>query len=667
VKLLEPLSIGANGVTAPSRVMFGPIETNLGRKRAFTAAHTAFYVRRAVGGAGIVVTEEASVHPSDWPYERSPLATNAGPGWSEIASAIAALQKNTGETHTASTGKTGTIEASTMEASTMVLAALGHAGGQGTSHWNQREMWAPSAVPEVASREVPKIMEQRDIDAVVRGFGDATALAIASGMHGVEINAGQFSIIRQFLSGLTNMRPDEYGQDRLKFAKEVLSIVRANAGGAIVALRLSVDELAPWAGIVPDAGAAIAVELAPFVDLITVVRGSIFSTWATQPDGHIEPGFGIDLARNVRTALRAANIAIPVIAQGSVVDAGQAEWIIDSEAADGVEMTRAQLADASLVSKLRNNQSARIRPCLLCNQTCKVRDNRSPIITCVVDPATGHEVDDQLPSETTEANRNTNAMIVGGGIAGLEAARVAALRGFNVAIAEQSGELGGVLRAAARGAGRSRLSAVVDWLITECEHLGVVVKLHTKVQDLVTTHGRIIVATGAINGTLPFAVTSGAHLVHAIDLLRADDPAVSLPEGPVAVWDPIGGPIALSVAELLAHHGRKVTLITPDLLIGEKQSLTGDLAPAQPRLHGLGVKLVKRALVRRVSDGKVEVEDRFSGDTAVIDANAFIACGHRLPLLDLDPKEQHCQIGDRVAPRTIHEAILEARRAAFAL
>ena len=79
-------------------------------------------------------------------------------------------------------------------------------------------MWAPSAVPEVASREVPKVMEQADIDAVVTGFADAAALAVRSGMHGVEINAGQFSLVRQFLSGLTNMRGDGYGSDRVRFA-----------------------------------------------------------------------------------------------------------------------------------------------------------------------------------------------------------------------------------------------------------------------------------------------------------------------------------------------------------------------------------------------------------------------------------------------------------------
>ena len=111
----------------------------------------------------------------------------------------------------------------------------------------------------------------------------------------------------------------------------------------------------------------------------------------------------------------------------------------------------------------------------------------------------------------------------------------------------------------------------------------------------------------------------------------------------------------------------KVTLVTPDLLVGEKLALTGDLAPAQPRLHGGGVTLIKRALVRNVSATEVLLEDRFSGVQTTIACETFIACGHRLPNTLLDPSELYPQAGDRVAPRTIHEAILEGRRAALAL
>lgn len=664
MKLIETLQIGRDHRIAPSRVMFGPHETNLGDRRSFSHRHVAYYERRARGGCGIIVVEEASVHPSDWPYERAPLASECGPGWSAIARAVAAAKSDS-----------------------IVLAGLGHNGGQGTSHWSQLPIWAPSAVPEVASREVPKVMERQDILDVIAGFRDATASAVASGLDGVEINAGQFSLIRQFLSGLTNMRADEYGTDRLAFAREVLREVRAAAGNAIVALRLSVDEMAPWAGIVPEAGAQIAVELAPFVDLITVVRGSIYTGWATRPDQHVEAGFGLGLARQVREALTAQGLHTPVFAQGSIVDWGQAEWAVGDGAADGVEMTRAQLADAELVNKVRLEKQARIRPCVLCNQTCKVRDNRNPIITCIVDPRTGHETEDAdadvhlgsgnsttpTPSNSPLARAGKVLHVIGGGVAGLETARVAALRGFQVTVHEASSNVGGVANIAALGAGRDRLANVSAWLANELTELNVELRLNDPISqdalDKSRSEGSVVVATGGTSGTLPFPIDSAATWMHAIEALEklAEIRSQFGDEQPIVVWDPIGGPIAISIAETLAQSGNKITLVTPDLLVGEKLSLTGDLAPAQPRLHGLKITLTKRALVRAVNEESVTIEDKFSGVVSDLPCSLFIACGHRLPDQTLDPDELLAQAGDRVAPRTIHEAILEGRRAAFAL
>src|SRR6202035_1674833 len=163
MKLLEPLALGAR--VAPSRVIFGPHETNLARGRAVSDRHVAYYGARAAGGAGVVVVEEASVHPSDWPYERCPLAVECASGWARVAAACQA-------------------------AGALALTAIGHAGGQGSSAYSQAPLWAPSRVPEVNSREVPKWMEEGDIRAVVAGFADAAATAIAAGLDGVEINAG---------------------------------------------------------------------------------------------------------------------------------------------------------------------------------------------------------------------------------------------------------------------------------------------------------------------------------------------------------------------------------------------------------------------------------------------------------------------------------------------
>ena len=648
VKLLEPLDLGAR--RARNRIVFGPHETNLARRRSISDRHVAYYARRAAGGAGVVVTEEASVHPWDQPYERAPLATECSEGWAQVAQAC---------------GEHGTL----------VLAALGHAGGQGSSHWNQRELWAPSRVPEVNSREVPKWMEAADIAEVVDGFAEAAAIAVRAGCDGVEVNAGQFSLVRQFLSGLTNHREDEWGQDRGRFLREVLTAVRAAVGDDhVVALRLCGDELAPWAGITPEQAPELAAGIAgddgaARIDLLTVVRGSIYSTSATRPDGHTPPGFNLDLTRNVRAAVHAASGGrVPVVAQGSIVDTDQAEWAIADGAADAVEMTRAQISDAELARKLELGQPERIRPCSLSNQRSQVRDNRNPIVTSLGDPFSGHETEDQ-PVEGRAAHALA-VTVVGGGPAGLEAARVAALRGHRVRVLEAGERFGGMVRTAQLGVGWERLGLLVDWLERECRTEGVELVTGHRVTAEELPDGHVILAVGSRAGEPGYRTTRAAQVRTAVEAL--DDPD-SLGEGPVLVWDPIGGPIGVSVAETLRAAGREVHVLTPDNIVGNELARSGDLAPANARLQQAGVQLHRRSILRAVKKGAVVVEDRFSGAERELPAGVVVAAGHRLPEdglweeLRARPGLHVQRVGDCVAPRTIHEAILEGRRAALAL
>jgi 2,4-dienoyl-CoA reductase (NADPH2) len=141
-----------------------------------------------------------------------------------------------------------------------------------------------------------------------------------------------------------------------------------------------------------------------------------------------------------------------------------------------------------------------------------------------------------------------------------------------------------------------------------------------------------------------------------------------LPNGPIAIWDPIGGPIAISVAELLASQ-RTVVLITPDQMIGKELSRSGDLTQANIRLYGANVRMVKCALLRRAGVGMIEIEDRFSGKRERIEAVALIDAGHRLPEDSVwqATGKSLVRAGDAVAPRSVHEAILEGRRAALSI
>ena len=642
--LLEPLPLGPR--TAPNRVLFGPHETNLGRGRSLSERHVAYYRRRAEGGCGTIVVEEASVHPSDWPYERAPLASQCGEGWARIVESC--------RPHGA-----------------LVIAGLGHAGGQGSSAFNQRELWAPSDEAEVNSREVPKIMEDSDIAAVVAGFRAAAVQATAAGCDGVEVNAGQHSLVRQFLSGLTNRRTDGYGSDRSRFAREVLQAVRSGLGpDRVLGLRLSADELAPWAGITPQQAEGLARELGQLVDYLVVVRGGIFSVAETRPDGHHRPGFNLELAAQIRSAVAGT---VPVIAQGSIVDWRQATAALAAGQCDGVEMTRAQLSDPDLVAKVASGRGDRVRPCILCNQWCKVRDNRNPIVSCVGEPRTGHEDRDPDPGGGTAAPRQV--LVVGAGPAGMEAARVAASRGHRVRLVERSSGTGGMVRPAAAGAGRDRLVALVDWLDAECRAEGVAIETATEIEaaELAGWNGEVILATGSRSGVGGYSVGEGATVVTAADLLAAIDAGNAqqvLPGSqPVVVWDPIGGPIGVSVGELLAASGRSVTYVTPDNIVGTLLSLTGDLAPANARLAQLGVDVVKRATLRSVDGAGVTVEDRFTAQRRTLPPTILVDAGPRLADDRLWRESGSCRVrvGDAVAPRTIGEAVLEGRRAALAL
>ncbi len=646
MKLLEPVELGP--VTAPNRLLFGPHVTNLGRRRALTDRHTAYYERRMAGGCGVVVVEEAAVHPSDWSYEHSPLAANCGAGWSAVAEAAA---------------RHGSV----------ALAALGHTGGQGSSAYSQRELWAPSGVPEVNSREVPKVMEQADIDAVVTGFGEAAELAVRSGLHGVEVNAGQHSLVRQFLSGLTNLRGDDYGADKLRFAREVLTTVRAAIGpGKVLGLRLSCDELAPWAGLTPESAAEVAAVLAEHVDHLVVVAGSIFSVQATRPDTHVPAGFNLDLVASIRTAVdgRAA-----VVAQGSIVDVAMAEQALADGRCDLVEMTRAQVADAALARKAAADPTA-IRPCILCNQTCQVRDARNPVVTCVVDPRSGHETLDP-DTEAGGAAHPSDVWVVGGGVTGLEAARVLAARGHLVRLTERSPALGGVLRVAAAADGRAPLARIADWLESECRRLGVDLQTGTEaspeqVEAASAAGTRIVLATGGHDLRPRCEVADDAVVVpvaRVLEAVAAGDAHGALPAGPVLVDDPIGGPVGVAIAETLAHAGRHVELATPDVIAGQLLSRTGDLAPANVRLAQAGVVVHKRVVLQRVDAEGAHLHDRYTGERTVVPCAAVVDAGHRVPddSLWAATGSRHARAGDAIAPRTVHEAVLEARRAALAV
>jgi 2,4-dienoyl-CoA reductase (NADPH2) len=317
-------------------------------------------------------------------------------------------------------------------------------------------------------------------------------------------------------------------------------------------------------------------------------------------------------------------------------------------------MTRAQIADPDLVAKLSRDESYRIRPCTRCNQTCQVRDARNPIVTCIGEPTSGRETED--PDWYVHAPHARDVVVVGAGPAGLEAARVAALRGHRVRVIERTDRVGGMARAAGPNA------ALIDWWEREHARLGTDLRLGTDSwePDAQTV---VIQATGSLPGHRTYEVAEGAEVLDVADVRRG---AATLPaDGVVVLFDPIGGPIAVALAEEL---GPRAVLLTQDNIAGNELARTGDLAPANTRLAQLGATIERRTLLRtvRIRDTalEVEVEDRYTGQRRTIPCSAVVDCGFRLPT---EPLDGAVQIGDAVAPRTILEAVLEARRVALAI
>jgi 2,4-dienoyl-CoA reductase-like NADH-dependent reductase (Old Yellow Enzyme family) len=621
-----------------------------------------YFTRRASGGAGLIVLEEAQVHPSSHPYQRALRAYDPRivSGWRLVGERV-------------------------HDAGALVLAQLSHAGMQGTGHIQKQVLWAPSAVPNPATLEMPKVMEPEDVAAVVKGFADAARLAVEAGLDGVEVNAGQHSLVRQFLSGLTNRRTDAYGGDpgrRLRFASEVLAAVRGSAGpSAIVGLRLCCDELAPWAGIRPEEAPGLASALASEgVDYVSVVIGSIYSVHATRAGMHEPPGYALEAARSVRDALD----GLPVLASGSLVDVAQAASAIGSGACDAVEMTRALIADPDLPSKVAEGRVAAVRPCIRCNQDCSVRNPTNAIVTCIHNPEAGYELDPPLrPRRATSpswgeglrgragvgAERSTQSerhvLVIGGGPAGMEAARSAALAGLRVTLLERSPALGGTPALVASSGQREPFGLVSSWLAARLAELEVEVRTGLEATAelvLASGAGLVVVATGARP-----APTVDAE-ISVREVLAGHLPG----SGRVVVIDRQGGYPAIDAARVAAGRGRPVTIVSEDVFTSMQLGSTGELTPWYHAAASLGIELRPLTTVAGVEPGGVRLRHRFGILEELLEADCVVVAGHELPDDSLyqelrktraDGGPEVCRVGDCLAPRRVLQAILEGGRA----
>ncbi len=558
---------------------------------------------------------------------------------------------------------------------------------------------APSSVREPAHRSFPKELEEFDIRRIIKAYGQAARRARDGNLDGCEVIA-YGHLLDQFWSPLTNRRFDRYGgslENRMRFSLEVLAEIREQVGDDfIVGIRMTCDEDREG-GLTAEDGIAIARGLVRtgMIDFVNVIKGWIATDEAI---ARVIPGLGTPLGPHLAFAGAIKDaVDIPVFQAARVTDLETARHAIEAGYVDMVGMTRAHMADPHIVRKLEAGDAARIRPCVGASY-CINRLYLGQDALCVHNPATGREatIPQLVPAPTRPSRR---VVVIGGGVAGLEAARVSAARGHQVTLFEASHELGGQVLLAARASNRRReLRGIADWLASEVKHARVEVRLNT-IADAATVAGLapdvVIVATGGWPRAPEFV---GVEFTHsAWDVLSGDvRPAES-----VLVYDDHGNYEAISAVERLLESGATVEVATPDRHVGHE--LIGTAYPEYLQLlyaHGVTMTPDHRLVRVMRQSGKLvaSLQNEYTGGLSdrqvdqvlvehgtepnaniyfeLIESSANLGEVDVDALIDLRPQDlvanpngsyQLFRIGDAVASRNIHAAIYDARRLCLAL
>ncbi|MEA3185094.1 MAG: hypothetical protein QOJ74_1571 [Ilumatobacteraceae bacterium] len=659
--LWTPLPIGP--VTTRNRIVFSAHLTNYARDGKATEQHAAYYAARAAGGSGLIITEEHSTHPTDWPYEKliHGFHRDVIPGYRAITDAVHRHR-------------------------VPIFAQINHNGGQGSSMYSRLPVWAPSPVADPLFREVPKAIDRAEIDEVVAGYATVAEHCAEGGFDGIELQCSHSSIVRGFLSPATNRRTDQYGGDlvnRARLLLEIVAAVRRTIGrGLALGVRICGDELIEGGTTIDDAvEIARLVEATGQVDYINTSIGvATASLFMIEASMHIPPGYAMFVPSAIREA-----VELPVVGVGRFKDPLQAERALAEGHCDLVGVVRGQIADAEFAAKAKAGASDEIRLCLSCNQECVGRMGLNRWLGCIENPTAGKESDyvraasriggsghgERSQPMSVPTTRPVATIVVGAGPGGLQAAIAAARRGHEVTVLEKEQHAGGQVRLAALVPNRAELGDLVRNQLTECRRLGVTIEycVNASAELIVERSPRhVIVATGA-ESQRPWWVPADAAQV--VDVRAVLDGSAS-PAGDVVVIDELGFHQATSVAELLADRGCRVEVITNGMVVGQDLGITLDMENWWMRAGAKGIvqstDLVAMGMGDESPRRTLNLLHHPTGVNVTRTPDWVVLAIPALPVeaLYLELKARGIsveRVGDCVAPRRAHAAVVEGERA----
>ena len=608
--------------------------------------HIAYYRRRAQGGCGLIIVGELSIHAGDQPWE----------------SMIHAY-------HPSIVKDLHNLTRAVKQYGTKIFAQLNHHGFQSSGAISRQVTWGPSALTDIVFGEPCKAMEAEDLEVVGEAFANAAILAREGGVDGLEIDMGPESLLRQFLSPISNQRQDEYGGDclqRMRFPLMVIDKVRKAVGNDFtVGVRLSVDEKF-WGGISLEDSCQVVkkIEANENIDFLHVDIGTYYNIYLSEPSMLIEPGQAVEAGAEIKK-----QVGLPVMAKYQVDNPEAALDLMNSPKTDLIGMIRPLICDPDLPEKAGQGKTADIRYCIRDNQGCIGRVNQSKSIGCTLNAAVGSELlaEDDADIPPKKSAKVKKVMVVGSGPAGLEAARSAALRGHHVTLYEKNDTIGGQVNLLTKRPGREGVAEINRYFTESLGKAGVVIKTGSELNlEHVLAEGPdvVIVATGSRPKTAAFSGKYGPpEVLNSWQVLSGQYPVGKK----VLYIDESGGRHGASTVEFLVDQGKEIEMVTSDPFIGVELAPIGELNLMRQRLLQKGVVFTQEVQVEEIGPNIVTAREMYSNriitfegyDTVVVDVGnvALDSLYHQLK----GQVPEVYRVGDAVAPRGIEMAILEGR------